>query len=142
MIDEEDEDIEEVTPPVTFAKPENTRTIEIDRFFPRAQIDARYFDKPYYVVPSGGPARDLENFSHLLWCKRCGRSARALRTIPGTFDHPANLKFSQSRYRVSGQSNRFISSRINRFSHPEMECGMECGMSMIEKRKSVVHTSP
>ena len=51
MIDKDDEDIEEATPPVTFAKPENTRTIEIDRFFPRAQIDARYFDKPYYVVP-------------------------------------------------------------------------------------------
>lgn len=48
---EEDEDAEETAPPVTFAKPENTRTIEIDRFFPRAQIDARYFEKPYYVVP-------------------------------------------------------------------------------------------
>ena len=51
VIDEDDEDIEQVTAPVAFAKPENTRTIEVDRFFPRAQIDARYFDKPYYVVP-------------------------------------------------------------------------------------------
>jgi DNA end-binding protein Ku len=30
---------------------ENNRTIEIDRFIPRAQIDARYLDTPYYVVP-------------------------------------------------------------------------------------------
>jgi DNA end-binding protein Ku len=29
----------------------NNRTIEIDRFIPRAQVDARYLDTPYYVVP-------------------------------------------------------------------------------------------
>jgi DNA end-binding protein Ku len=47
-----DEDGEDAAPPpVMVAKPENTRTIEIDRFFARAQIDARYFEKPYYVVP-------------------------------------------------------------------------------------------
>jgi DNA end-binding protein Ku len=51
VIDEEDEDAEETAPRVTVAKPENTRTIEVDRFFPRAQIDARYFDKHYYVTP-------------------------------------------------------------------------------------------
>jgi len=30
---------------------ENNRTIEIDRFIPRGQVDARYLDTPYYVVP-------------------------------------------------------------------------------------------
>src|SRR5262249_51916173 len=30
---------------------ENNRTVQIDRFIPRAQIDARYLDTPYYVVP-------------------------------------------------------------------------------------------
>jgi DNA end-binding protein Ku len=30
---------------------ENNRTIEIDRFIPRAQVDPRYLDTPYYVVP-------------------------------------------------------------------------------------------
>jgi len=30
---------------------ENNRTIEIDRFIPRAQLDGRYFDTRYYVVP-------------------------------------------------------------------------------------------
>ena len=48
---EHEEQLPEPAPPVSFAKPENTRTIEIDRFFPVEQIDARYFDKPYYVVP-------------------------------------------------------------------------------------------
>jgi DNA end-binding protein Ku len=30
---------------------ENNRTIEIDRFIPRPQVDARYLDTPYYIVP-------------------------------------------------------------------------------------------
>ena len=30
---------------------ENNRTIEIDRFIPRSQVDARYLDTPYYVTP-------------------------------------------------------------------------------------------
>ena len=36
-------------PPVL--RPQNTRTIEIERFLPARQIDARYFEKPYYIVP-------------------------------------------------------------------------------------------
>jgi DNA end-binding protein Ku len=36
-------------PPVP--RPQNTRTIEIERFLPAGQIDARYFEKPYYIVP-------------------------------------------------------------------------------------------
>ena len=36
-------------PPVL--RPPNTRTIEIERFLPAGQIDARYFEKPYYIVP-------------------------------------------------------------------------------------------
>lgn len=31
---------------------ESLRTIEIDKFVPRAQIDVRYFDSPYYVIPT------------------------------------------------------------------------------------------
>jgi DNA end-binding protein Ku len=32
---------------------ESTHTIEIDRFVPRDQIDARYLDTPYYIAPNG-----------------------------------------------------------------------------------------
>ena len=40
-------DLDEVAPrPI-----ENNRTIEIDRFIPRTQVDTRYLDTPYYVVP-------------------------------------------------------------------------------------------
>jgi DNA end-binding protein Ku len=31
---------------------DSTQTIEIDRFAPRAEIDERYFDSPYYIVPN------------------------------------------------------------------------------------------
>jgi DNA end-binding protein Ku len=31
---------------------ESTHTIEIDRFVPRSAIDQRFFDSPYYVMPS------------------------------------------------------------------------------------------
>jgi DNA end-binding protein Ku len=31
---------------------ESTHTIEIDSFVPRAQVDQRFFDSPYYVTPS------------------------------------------------------------------------------------------
>jgi DNA end-binding protein Ku len=34
-----------------FQRPQNTRTIEIQHFLPVGQIDARYFEKPYYIVP-------------------------------------------------------------------------------------------
>jgi Ku protein len=32
-------------------RPRTTRTIEIERFLPAMEIDARYFEKPYYIVP-------------------------------------------------------------------------------------------
>jgi non-homologous end joining protein Ku len=48
--EDEDEDPEEApAPPVP--RPANTRTIEIERFLPAGQIDGRYFEKPYYIVP-------------------------------------------------------------------------------------------
>jgi DNA end-binding protein Ku len=37
---------------------ESTRTIAIDSFVPRAQIDQRYLDSPYYIVPDGQVGAD------------------------------------------------------------------------------------
>jgi len=37
---------------------EATHTIEIDSFVPFAQIDARYFDSPYYIVPNDKVGQD------------------------------------------------------------------------------------
>jgi len=32
---------------------ENTHTIEIDKFVPEDEIDKRYYERPYYIVPDG-----------------------------------------------------------------------------------------
>src|SRR5215210_4045237 len=37
--------------PTPIPRPQNTRTIEIENFVPRVQIDPRYYEKPYYIVP-------------------------------------------------------------------------------------------
>jgi DNA end-binding protein Ku len=37
---------------------ESTRTVDIDAFVPAAEIDKRYLNKPYYVVPSGKTAAE------------------------------------------------------------------------------------
>jgi len=37
---------------------ESTHTIEIDKFVPLADIDERYFDSPYYVVPNDDVGQD------------------------------------------------------------------------------------
>jgi DNA end-binding protein Ku len=42
----EDEEVEAV-------QIESTRTIDIDRFVPKSEIDERYIDSPYYIAPDG-----------------------------------------------------------------------------------------
>jgi Ku protein len=37
---------------------ESTRTIDIDQFVPKSEIDQRYIDSPYYVVPDGQVGQD------------------------------------------------------------------------------------
>jgi DNA end-binding protein Ku len=37
---------------------ESTRTIEIDQFVPRSEIDDRYIDSPYYLAPDGKVGED------------------------------------------------------------------------------------
>ena len=39
-------------------KIESTHTIEIDHFVPSEEIDERYLDKPYYIVPAGKAGAD------------------------------------------------------------------------------------
>ena len=48
--DGEEEEQEEDAQPLV-PRPENTRTIEVERFIPVGQVDLRYFEKPYYVLP-------------------------------------------------------------------------------------------
>ena len=47
----EDEEIEAL-------QVESTHTIEIDKFVPVEQIDSRFFDSPYYIVPNDNVGQD------------------------------------------------------------------------------------
>ncbi|HUG61197.1 MAG TPA: Ku protein, partial [Methylomirabilota bacterium] len=47
----EDEDLESI-------KIESTHTIDIERFVPRDQVDARYLDAPYYIAPDDQVANE------------------------------------------------------------------------------------
>jgi DNA end-binding protein Ku len=47
----EDEEIEAV-------QIESTRTIDIDRFVPKNEIDERYIDSPYYIGPDGAVGQE------------------------------------------------------------------------------------
>ena len=44
------DEVTEEAPPLP-PRPQNTHTIEIERFVPVGQVDARYFEKPYYITP-------------------------------------------------------------------------------------------
>jgi DNA end-binding protein Ku len=47
----EDEELEAI-------QVESTHTIEIDKFVPAEQIDSRFFDSPYYIVPNDNVGQD------------------------------------------------------------------------------------
>jgi DNA end-binding protein Ku len=47
----EDEELEAI-------QVESTHTIEIDKFVPKKQLDERYFDSPYYIVPNDKVGQD------------------------------------------------------------------------------------
>jgi DNA end-binding protein Ku len=55
-----EEPLEEVEAPAVqpLYRGENTRTIEIERFVTASQIDPRYHEKPYYIVPRGPVAQE------------------------------------------------------------------------------------
>ena len=52
-VDDDDDDDEEQKETAPLPRPQNTRTIEIERFVPMGQVDGRYFEKPYYIAPRG-----------------------------------------------------------------------------------------
>ncbi len=47
----EDDVLPGLTPPGPPPRLENNRTIELDRFFSRDQLDPRYYNAPYYIAP-------------------------------------------------------------------------------------------
>jgi len=56
--DAEEEEEQEENAASLVPRPHNTRTIEIERFVPAGQVDLRYLEKPYYVVPRDAIAQE------------------------------------------------------------------------------------
>jgi DNA end-binding protein Ku len=54
---------------------ESTRTIDIDQFVPKNEIDERYVDSPYYIAPAGGFCRHSRH--HCKTEHGCARPGRA-----------------------------------------------------------------
>jgi DNA end-binding protein Ku len=54
----EREDAPPIQPEPGPVRVENTRTIEIERFVPRSQLDPRYYDTPYYIAPTDEVGQD------------------------------------------------------------------------------------
>jgi len=79
----EDEELERI-------QIESTRTIEVHSFVPRASIDERYLDTPYYIVPNGRVGVDA--FAVIREAMR-GKSMVALgRVVLARREHPIMLQ--------------------------------------------------
>lgn len=91
----EEEEIAPIPPP------RNTRTIEIERFLPAGQVDARYFDKPYYIAPR----------------EEVGQETFAV------------IRDAMTRERVSGLARVVLSSREHPFLIEPMGNGL-CGVKL------------
>ena len=61
---------------------ESTRTIEIDQFVPRSEIDDRYVDSPYYIAPDGKVGQDAFAVIRETIAKAIAQNVHALGYIP------------------------------------------------------------
>ena len=85
---------------------ESTRTIEIDEFVDRSEIDPRYLIRPYYLVPDGKVGHDAFAVSRLMVCRSRPDSPRILSTsLPC---------FRRSRTMTRGQTDRTIGTLLIR----------------------------
>jgi Ku protein len=101
--DAEDEEQEENAVPLV-PRPHNTRTIEIERFVPAGQVDLRYLEKPYYVVPRDAIGREAfavirdamsrENVAGLARVVLSSRERPMLVTVMGNGLCGATLRFA------------------------------------------------
>jgi Ku protein len=115
--DAEEEEQEENAAPLV-PRPQNTRTIEIERFVPAGQVDLRYLEKPYYVVP-----RDA-----------IGQEAFAV------------IRDAMSREKVDGLGRVVLSSRERPMLVAVMDNGL-CGMTLrfaheVRKQEEYFSTIP
>ena len=107
--EKEEEDMEELAP---VPRPQNTRTIEVERFVPLGQVDARYFEKPYYIVPRGEISQ--EAFAVIRDAMSSEQVAGLSRIVLSSRERPFLLE-------VMGQGLRGVTLRFTQEVRPEQD---------------------
>jgi len=145
---------------------ESTHTIEIDDFVPAADIDQRYLDKPYYLVPNGKTGADaftvirdamkrkdkvalarvvLTNREHIIAIRPLGRGM-----LGTTLRYPYELRDETSVFedipqpRVSKDmidlAAHILDSKAAKFDPHKFKDKYETALRALVKRKAAGHT--
>ena len=147
-------------------KLESTHTIEIDDFVPADEIDERYLDKPYYIVPNGKAGADafvvirdamkrkgkvalgrvvLSNREHVIALKPLGKGLLGttlrypyeLRDEDDYFDDIPNPKVSKDMIDLAAH---ILDTKASKFDPRKFKDKYETALKTLVKRKAAGKT--
>ena len=147
-------------------KLESTHTIEIDDFVPAEDIDERYLNKPYYIVPNGKAGTDafvvirdamkrkekvalarvvLSNREHVVALKPLGKGLLSttlrypyeLRDEENYFDGIPSAKVSED---MVDLAEHLLDTKASKFNPDKFEDKYESALKALVKRKAAGKT--
>lgn len=147
-------------------KLESTHTIEIDDFVPAEDIDERYLDKPYYIVPSGKEGADafvvirdamkqkervalarvvLSNREHIIALKPLGKGLLGttlrypyeLRDEEDYFDDIPSPRVSKDMVKLA---SHILDTKASKFNPGKFKDKYEAALKALVKRKAAGKT--
>jgi DNA end-binding protein Ku len=147
-------------------KLESTHTIEIDDFVPAEEIDERYLDKPYYIVPNGKAGADafvvirdamkrkekvalarvvLSNREHVIALKPLGKGLLGttlrypyeLRDEDDYFDDIQSPKVSKDMVDLAAH---LLDTKASKFDPDKFKDKYETALKVLVKRKAAGKT--
>lgn len=147
-------------------KLESTHTIEIDDFVPAEDIDERYLDKPYYIVPSGKEGADafvvirdamkqkekvalarvvLSNREHIIALKPLGKGLLGttlrypyeLRDEEDYFDDIPNPRVPKDMVKLA---SHILDTKASKFNPGKFKDKYEAALKALVKRKAAGKT--
>ncbi|WP_024576539.1 MULTISPECIES: Ku protein [unclassified Afipia] len=147
-------------------KLESTHTIEIDEFVPAEDIDERYLDKPYYIVPNGKEGADafvvirdamkqkekvalarvvLSNREHIIALKPLGKGLLGttlrypyeLRDEEDYFDDIPSPRVSKDMVKLA---SHILDTKASKFNPDKFKDKYEAALKALVKRKAAGKT--
>ncbi|WIG50965.1 MAG: Ku domain protein [Afipia sp.] len=147
-------------------KLESTHTIEIDEFVPAEDIDERYLDKPYYIVPNGKEGADafvvirdamkqkekvalarvvLSNREHIIALKPLGKGLLGttlrypyeLRDEEDYFDDIPSPRVSKDMVKLA---SHILDTKASKFNPGKFKDKYEAALKALVKRKAAGKT--